>query len=50
MDEVRVFGECECCGNKITDDCAEYYVNADGEIFCSVECVMEHCGVVKIEL
>lgn len=50
MDEVRVFGYCEECGNKITDKDKEYYVNSDGEVFCCVECVMEHDGVTKIEL
>lgn len=50
MDEIRVFGYCECCSNKITDDCKEYYVNEDGEVFCSVECVLEHYGVAKVEV
>lgn len=54
--EIRVFGYCECCGNKITDEDKEYdenkeyYVNDDGEVFCSVECVCEHYGITKIEL
>ena len=50
MDEIRVFGECACCGNEVTDADDEYYVNADGEVFCSIECVMDHCGVAKIEV
>ena len=50
MDEVRVFGYCECCGNKVTDDGDEYYVNADGEVFCSIECVCEHYGITKVEV
>ena len=50
MDETRVFGYCECCGAKITDECAEYYVNEDGEVFCSVECALEHCGIAKVEV
>ena len=49
MDEVRVFGYCECCGNKITDESDEYFVNDEGEIFCSTECVLEHYGIIKIE-
>ena len=50
MDEIRCFGYCECCGNKITDKNGECHVNSDGEVFCSVECVMEHYGVVKLEV
>lgn len=50
MDEVRVFGACECCGNEVTDESEDYYVSDDGEIFCSVECMMEHYGVTKIEI
>ena len=50
MDEIRVFGECECCGNTVTDDGDEYYVSEDGKVFCSVECVLEHYGITKIEL
>ena len=50
MDEVRVFGYCENCGDKITDEGEEYYVNDDGEVFCSIECVCEHCCVTKIEV
>ena len=50
MDEIRVFGYCECCNNKVTDDGDEYYINADGEVFCSVECVLEHYGIVRLEV
>jgi hypothetical protein len=50
MDEIRTFGICECCGEEITDESDEYYVNEDGEVFCCVECMMEHYGIVKIEL
>ena len=50
MDEVRVFGYCECCGNKVTDACNEYYINDDGKVFCGVECALEHCGITKIEV
>ena len=50
MDEIRVFGNCECCGEEITDESDEYYVNEDGEVFCCVECMMEHYGIVKVEL
>ena len=50
MDEVRVFGYCECCSNEITDADEEYYVTEDGKVLCSIECVLEHFGVVKVEV
>lgn len=50
MDEIRVFGYCECCGNKVTDESDDYYINANGEVFCSVECVLEMHGVIKVEV
>lgn len=50
MDEIRFFGYCENCGEKITDEQEEYYVNEDGEVFCSVECVLEHYGITKAEV
>ena len=50
MDEIRVFGYCENCGNQITDNNEEYYINANGEMFCCVECTLEHYGVVKLEV
>lgn len=50
MDEVRVFGHCEWCGDEVTDEIKEYYVNDDGEMFCSIECVCEHYGLTIIEV
>jgi hypothetical protein len=50
MDEIRVLGYCECCGNQITDEDDYHYVNENGEMFCSVECVCEHYGVIKREV
>ena len=50
MDEVRNFGECECCGNAITNEDKEYYVDSDGRVFCSVECVLDAKNVVKVEV
>lgn len=47
---VRLFGYCKNCDEKVTDEGEEYYVNDDGEVFCSIECVCEHYGVVKIEV
>ena len=48
--EVRKFGECECCGNEITDEQEEYYVAEDGRLFCCIECVLESFGIEKIEV
>ena len=50
MDDVRVFGYCEYCGEKITDDNDEYYVTDDGVVFCSVECVCAANGLTKVEI
>ena len=50
MDEVRSFGYCECCSNNITDKDEEYYVSDDGQVFCNIECVLEHYGVTKVEV
>lgn len=50
MDEVRVFGYCENCGEEVTDDYNEYYITDDGTIFCSCECLCEAYGITKIEV
>ena len=50
MSDERVFGYCEICGEKITDENDEYYVNEQGEVFCSLECMMEYYGVTKVEV
>ena len=50
MDEIRVFGYCECCGNKVTDEDEEHYVTEDGKVFCCIECILEHFGITKIEV
>ena len=50
MDDIRKFGECECCGNIITDESDEYYVDSEGRVFCSVECVLDAKGVIKVEV
>lgn len=51
MDEdVRVFGYCEECGVKITDDMKEYYCDDEGKVFCSHECILEHFGLYKVEV
>ena len=50
MDETRKFGECECCGNEVNDTCGEYFVDSEGRVYCSVECVLETYGVTKLEV
>jgi hypothetical protein len=50
MNEIRTFGYCENCGEKITDDNEEYYVGDDGRIFCSVDCLCESYGITKVEV
>ncbi len=50
MDEERNFGHCKNCEEQITDEFEEYYVNEDGEVFCSIECICEHYGIEKIEV
>lgn len=50
MDEIRVFGTCECCGNEVTDENEEYYIDSEGRMFCSVECVLDSHGVTKVEV
>ena len=54
MDEIRTFGYCESCENKITskiesDHDEEYYIDSEGRYFCSIECVLEYYGIEKIE-
>ena len=50
--EVRVFGYCENenCGDEVTDEGEEYFVNDDGEVFCCFDCACEHCGLTRIEI
>lgn len=50
MDDIRVFGYCENCGEEVTGELDEYYVSDDGTVFCSCECVMEYFGVTKVEV
>ena len=50
MDDVRIFGYCEHCGDEVTDEGGEYYVNEFGEVFCCLEHALEHYGLTKIEV
>ena len=37
-------GKCTNCKQNMYDDC-ESYEDEDGNIFCSVECVLTHYGI-----
>ena len=50
MDEIRIFGCCECCGNEVTSEDDVYYLSEDGLVFCSIECCLEHYGIAIIEV
>jgi len=50
MDDVRLFGYCEHCGETVTDQNEEYYISDDGKVFCSCECCLEYFGVTKVEV
>ena len=49
-EDVRVIGRCAECQYKITSTMEECYCNDDGEYFCDIECVLEHCGIYKLEI
>lgn len=48
--EVRVFGHCIWCDDEVTDEGDEYYVTDDGEIFCCLDCLLEHFEITRIEV
>jgi hypothetical protein len=50
MDDIRIFGYCENCGEQIDDRDEEYYVSDDGKVFCCIECCLEYCGMTKVEV
>ena len=50
MDEKRLIAYCENCGEEITGDSEDVFVDVDGHYFCSVECVLVHYNVTKIDL
>lgn len=49
-EEVRIFGYCIQCGEKVTDEFEEYYCDEEGNLFCSDECLLEHYGLYKVEV
>ena len=50
MDDERVIAHCAECGNDITTNDSEIYVDQNGNYFDSVECVLEHHGITKLEI
>jgi hypothetical protein len=50
MDDKRVFGYCENCGEEVNGNYDEYYIADDGKVFCSVECVCEAYCITKVEV
>ena len=40
---------CACCRELIYEDGDDVYKDEDVNYFCSLECVLEHYGVSKIE-
>ena len=48
-DDVRIFCYCTECGSAITDEYEKHYCNDDGDVFCSVECVLEHYCITQLE-
>ena len=50
MDVVRLFGYCENCGEQVDSSYDEYYIDDDGNVFCSTECCFEYYGITKVEV
>ena len=49
MDEIKI-AYCAECNNDITTKDKEAFVNEDGEHFCSIDCVLEHYRIVRLEI
>ena len=49
FDEAHPVARCACCEELIFEDNDETYIDEDGNYFCSLECVLEHYGVSRIE-
>lgn len=48
-EDIRTLGYCSECGETITDDMEDVYVNEDGRYFCCIECATLHYGLTKLE-
>lgn len=47
--EVRVIGYCEC-GNEITDNDCEAFVDEEGNYYCCIDCILEHYAITRLEI
>ncbi len=47
--EEKPIARCTCCRELIYEDNDDTHIDEDGNYFCSIECVLEHYGVSKIE-
>jgi hypothetical protein len=48
-EDIRTLGYCSECGETITDDMEDVYVDEEGRHFCCTECAMVYCGLTKLE-
>ena len=46
-DEVEIVGACENCGEVLTTE-YEYYVDGDGNKFCSDDCYIDFYKIKKV--
>lgn len=49
LDTEQPIARCACCEELIYEDNDDTYIDEDGNYFCSLDCVLEHYGVSKIE-
>lgn len=45
----RIIGHCFECDNDITENEQIAYVDADGNMYCCIECLLEHFEIKTIE-
>jgi hypothetical protein len=48
--EVRILGYCPICGEAVTDEDEDIYVNKEGHYFNSLDCMMEFYEVERVEV
>ena len=49
-EEVRVIGYCAQCGEDITDDTEDVFVDSEGNYFDSVDCLITYFDVTRLEV
>lgn len=49
-EEVRVIAYCAECGEEITDDIEDVYIDEEGNYFDELECAMIYHGIQKLEV